>query len=880
MPYRVRWTTLALVVGALALATPASAASPSFSSSFEPSDPQPAWTDTAERAQGVTGPARPGIPGNVTDTVVAMKASGENANSGEVKENLVDGSADSKWLVFERTGWVELELAEPVTIVRYALTSANDAPARDPRDWTLQGSDDGQTWKTLDTQTGQTFDARFQTKTYDFANGTAYKHYRLDITSNSGATIVQLAELQLSTGQENPPPAPVMRSIVGSGPRGGYNAKAGAGFTGLRALRYGGRTPRRAAPTPTTRSSTSTSRSRRATELSYVIYPDFERDDLGYPSTYAAVDLAFTDGTYLSDLHAVDQHGAELSPRGQGASKTLYTNQWNAKRSRIGAVAAGKTIDRILVAYDNPPGTHDFGGWIDDLDLGPPGPRPRARAPSDWVVTTRGTNSSGSFSRGNNIPATAVPHGFNFWTPVTNAATTSWLYEYQRDNNADNLPTLEAFAASHEPSPWMGDRQTFQVMPSRRRHAGRDRSARALAFRHANEIAKPHYYGVTFENGIKTEIAPTDHAAMFRFTFPGDRSNLIFDNVNSSAADDDRPGGRRRDGLVRRPQRPLQRRHAHVHVRDVRQADRRRAGAATTAGPNGLRTFDARTREDADRHVADQRRAGAAQPRARDRAGDTVESVKDRAQGQWDAKLGVIEVEGATEDQLTTLYSNLYRLYLYPNSAFENTGTTSAPRLPARRAVLDRRRSPSTPTQTGAPGRGRQGLRQQRVLGHLPDDVVGLLAAQPERRRRAGRRLRAAVPRRRLGRALVVAGLREPDDGHELGRRVRRRLREGRRAASTPRTPTTRRSRTRPSRRRADPNDSNVGRKGLVQSLFLGYTPSRVAEGVSWALEGDINDFGIANMAEHARRRPRRTRRRSAATRRSASTSAAARRTT
>ena len=99
-----------------------------------------------------------------------MKASGENAHGGEVKENLVDGSPDSKWLDFEPTGWVELELAEPVTVVRYALTSANDAPGRDPRDWTLQGSNDGQSWTTLDQQTGQSFSDRFQTKVYDFAN--------------------------------------------------------------------------------------------------------------------------------------------------------------------------------------------------------------------------------------------------------------------------------------------------------------------------------------------------------------------------------------------------------------------------------------------------------------------------------------------------------------------------------------------------------------------------------------------------------------------------------------------------------------------------------------------------------------------------------------
>src|SRR3954462_9708023 len=168
-----------------------------------------------------------------------------------------------------------------------------------------------------------------------------------------------------------------------------------------------------------------------------MIYPQFEQGDLRYPSTYASVDLAFTDGTYLSGLGAKDQHGATISPQGHGASKTLYTNQWNYLVSRIGDVAAGKTIDRILVAYDNPDGPADFGGWIDDISIGAAA-HSTADRPSDHVVPPRGTNASGNFSRGNNFPATAVPHGFNFWTPVTNAGSGSWLYEYQKGNNAEN----------------------------------------------------------------------------------------------------------------------------------------------------------------------------------------------------------------------------------------------------------------------------------------------------------------------------------------------------------------------------------------------------------------------------------------------------------
>jgi hypothetical protein len=138
--------------------------------------------------------------GDVTDTVVAVTASAENPPN-EVKENLVDGSPGTKWLVFEPTGWVEFELSEPVAVRRYALTSANDAPARDPMDWTLQGSNDGETWTNLDQRSGEAFAERFQRKDYEFENETAYGHYRLEITANSGAEgLLQLAEVQLSDG--------------------------------------------------------------------------------------------------------------------------------------------------------------------------------------------------------------------------------------------------------------------------------------------------------------------------------------------------------------------------------------------------------------------------------------------------------------------------------------------------------------------------------------------------------------------------------------------------------------------------------------------------------------------------------------------------------
>lgn len=192
---------------------------------FEADESQPDWRNTVEvgpggekRASGVDGGFNAGIPGNVTDQVTEVRASAENTGGGETKENLVDVTPGTKWLAFESTAWLEFDLAEPVKVVTYALTSANDHAERDPADWTLQGSADGKEWKDLDSRTGETFAERFQTKSYEFDNPTAYAHYRLNIAANDGGSdITQLADVQFSDGDTTPmrrPPRCVPRSTA------------------------------------------------------------------------------------------------------------------------------------------------------------------------------------------------------------------------------------------------------------------------------------------------------------------------------------------------------------------------------------------------------------------------------------------------------------------------------------------------------------------------------------------------------------------------------------------------------------------------------------------------------------------------------------------
>ncbi len=170
------------------------------------------------RSQWFTGLIGTRPAGNLPDPlpVASATASAENPPN-EVAANLIDGDSRTKWLAFEPTAWIELELAEPLAAARYALTSANDSDGRDPRDWTLQGSADGETWTDLDTRAGEDFPDRFATNDYDLDNDVAYQHYRLDITANAGDDLTQLAELQLfdTSGEEEPDPeVPVQEATV------------------------------------------------------------------------------------------------------------------------------------------------------------------------------------------------------------------------------------------------------------------------------------------------------------------------------------------------------------------------------------------------------------------------------------------------------------------------------------------------------------------------------------------------------------------------------------------------------------------------------------------------------------------------------------------
>ncbi|HJW06433.1 MAG TPA: GH92 family glycosyl hydrolase [Rhodanobacter sp.] len=653
-----------------------------------------------------------------------------------------------------------------------------------------------------------------------------------------------------------PAPAPPLAGAAftvevagGPGQAAALTAKPGVGFSGQRSLRYRGSSGGQqqaelyAVDLPV----------RPDTQLSYLIFPLSNAGDLRNPSTYVAVDLLFDDGSRLSTRGARDQHRIGVAARAQGEGRTLYPDQWNYLAIDVGAVAAGRTIKRIVLMHDGP--AAGFEGYLDDLRLGA-APVAARRRPSDFVDTRRGSNSNARFSRGNNFPAVAVPHGFNFWTPVTDAGS-NWIYQYQQRNDVDNRPRLEAFALSHEPSPWMGDRQTLQLMPAAvaRGAPSANRAARALSFSHANETAHAHTYRAAFDNGIVTEIAPTDHAAMFRFTFAGERAQLVFDNRDDRGGIVLDPATRSFSGWSDVKSR-LSAGATRLFFYGVLDQPVRESGRLRGEGRDHVAAwfgFDTTKTKVVNLRIATSliSLAQAQRNLALEIApGESFDDVRERAQRQWDKQLGIVKVRGASADELTTLYSNLYRLFLYPNAAYENTGTAAQPHY-RYASPFSAPVGPDTSTQTGARvvdgkpyvNNGFWDTYRTAWPAYVlltPSKAGEMIDGFVQQYRDGGWIARWSSP----GYADLMVGTSADvafADAWLKGVRsfdVRAFYQSALKDATV-----------------VSPL-AGTGRKGLQRAIFNGYTDTGVSEGLSWSMDGYINDFAIGNLAAALARQP------------------------
>jgi|GEM_PF-2111506 len=120
-----------------------------------------------------------------------------------------DNDPNTKWMDYNYNysagAWIQFRFGDNAryAISTYTITSANDVPERDPKNWVLYGTNavnpGPNDYTELDRQSEVVFPDRHQKLSFSFNNTTEYSAYRLVITGNYGngtPTAIQLAEIE------------------------------------------------------------------------------------------------------------------------------------------------------------------------------------------------------------------------------------------------------------------------------------------------------------------------------------------------------------------------------------------------------------------------------------------------------------------------------------------------------------------------------------------------------------------------------------------------------------------------------------------------------------------------------------------------------------
>lgn len=149
----------------------------------------------ADNQQFLLDPTDGGSP-DITNLSGSVSAQYNNSPAGEEISKLIDNNVNTKFLTFNSSSWVQFQANSSHVVSSYSITSANDAPERDPLNWTFQGSVNGLTWTTIDSRSGEDFPSRFQKRFFNFNNSGSYNYYRFNFTNNSGS-LLQVAEVEI-----------------------------------------------------------------------------------------------------------------------------------------------------------------------------------------------------------------------------------------------------------------------------------------------------------------------------------------------------------------------------------------------------------------------------------------------------------------------------------------------------------------------------------------------------------------------------------------------------------------------------------------------------------------------------------------------------------
>ncbi|MGR6126739.1 discoidin domain-containing protein [Paenibacillus sp. SER-28] len=149
------------------------------------------------------------IPNMTSNTFPSGVASASNEFSSA--NRAFDGdfaTISSAWGSNVNAAWLRYDFPTPVVIGQYVIYPQTTASDRAPKDWTLEGSNDGVTWNILDTQSNITEWLDSTPKKFTFSNSNSYKDYRINITANNGNQILAIGELEMMSKVSSSTPNP------------------------------------------------------------------------------------------------------------------------------------------------------------------------------------------------------------------------------------------------------------------------------------------------------------------------------------------------------------------------------------------------------------------------------------------------------------------------------------------------------------------------------------------------------------------------------------------------------------------------------------------------------------------------------------------------
>ena len=297
----------------------------------------------------------------------------------------------------------------------------------------------------------------------------------------------------------------------------------------------------------------------------------------------------------------------------------------------------------------------------------------------DLVNPLMGTDSKFSLSNGNTYPAIATPWGMNFWTPQTAKMGDGWAYKYDDE-------TIRGIKQTHQPSPWLNDYASFSLMAVTGELKYQE-DERASWFSHKAEEARPYYYKTYLADyDISAEVAPTERAAIFKFTFPeNDSSYIILDAFNKGSMVTIIPEERKIIGYVRNNNGGVPE-NFHNYFVAVFDKDfkwkhtwtdnwKLKKNITESKGDHvgAIIGFETKLGEEVNVKVASSfiSLQQAELNLQKEIGKKSFEIIKSEAKSSWENEFQRLLVEDENVDNIRTFYSCLYRLLLFPRKFYE-----------------------------------------------------------------------------------------------------------------------------------------------------------------------------------------------------------------